>query len=52
MMHLAAAAQEWAKRVKPIGAFVFAGPTGVGKTELARAIAKQYFGSEDKIIRF
>ncbi|MDP3704142.1 MAG: AAA family ATPase, partial [Candidatus Omnitrophota bacterium] len=37
---------------KPIGAFIFDGPTGVGKTELARAIASQYFGDEGKMIRF
>jgi len=36
---------------KPIGSFVFLGPTGVGKTELARALAEAMFGSEDAIIR-
>ncbi|QGU00746.1 ATP-dependent Clp protease, ATP-binding subunit ClpC [Candidatus Syntrophocurvum alkaliphilum] len=36
---------------RPIGSFVFLGPTGVGKTELARALADAMFGSEDAIIR-
>ncbi|NLG33265.1 MAG: ATP-dependent Clp protease ATP-binding subunit, partial [Syntrophomonadaceae bacterium] len=36
---------------RPIGSFVFLGPTGVGKTELARALAEAMFGSEDSIIR-
>jgi len=35
----------------PIGAFIFVGPTGVGKTEMAKAIAAQYFGNEKQIIR-
>lgn len=35
----------------PIGAFVFLGPTGVGKTELVRALAEFMFGSEDTLIR-
>ena len=36
---------------RPIGSFVFAGPTGVGKTELAKALAEVLFGDEDAIIR-
>ncbi|AXY24570.1 ATP-dependent Clp protease ATP-binding subunit ClpC [Suicoccus acidiformans] len=36
---------------RPIGSFLFLGPTGVGKTELARAIASSLFGSEDNMIR-
>ncbi len=36
---------------KPIGTFIFLGPTGVGKTELARSLAKQMFDSEDALIR-
>ncbi len=35
---------------RPIGSFLFAGPTGVGKTELARALAASLFGSEDALI--
>ena len=36
---------------KPIGSFIFLGPTGVGKTELAKALAKYIFDSEDALIR-
>jgi ATP-dependent Clp protease ATP-binding subunit ClpC len=36
---------------RPIGSFVFLGPTGVGKTELARALAEAMFGDEDAMIR-
>ncbi|HET8709395.1 MAG TPA: AAA family ATPase [Candidatus Saccharimonadales bacterium] len=36
---------------RPIGSFLFLGPTGVGKTELAKAISATYFGSEDNMIR-
>ena len=35
----------------PIGSFIFLGPTGVGKTQLAKSLAKFLFGSEDKLIR-
>lgn len=37
---------------KPIGSFLFLGPTGVGKTETAKALAAVYFGSESAMIRF
>lgn len=36
---------------RPIGTFLFLGPTGVGKTELAKAVAATYFGEDSKIIR-
>ena len=36
---------------RPIGSFIFLGPTGVGKTELARALADALFGSEDAMVR-
>ncbi|MBC9875222.1 ATP-dependent Clp protease ATP-binding subunit [Macrococcoides bohemicum] len=36
---------------RPIGSFIFLGPTGVGKTELARALAEAMFGEEDAMIR-
>ena len=36
---------------RPIGSFIFLGPTGVGKTELARALAESLFDSEDNIVR-
>lgn len=36
---------------RPIGSFIFLGPTGVGKTELARALAEALFGEEDAMIR-
>ena len=35
----------------PVGSFIFLGPTGVGKTQLAKALAKYLFGSEDALIR-
>jgi ATP-dependent Clp protease ATP-binding subunit ClpA len=37
---------------RPIGSFLFLGPTGVGKTETTKALAETFFGSEDKILRF
>lgn len=37
---------------KPLGSFLFLGPTGVGKTETAKALAEIYFGSEDVMSRF
>ncbi|MDQ3492507.1 MAG: ATP-dependent Clp protease ATP-binding subunit [Chloroflexota bacterium] len=36
---------------RPIGSFIFLGPTGVGKTELAKAVAEFMFGSEDSLIK-
>jgi len=36
---------------KPIGSFIFLGPTGVGKTETVKALANHYFGSEEAMIR-
>jgi ATP-dependent Clp protease ATP-binding subunit ClpC len=36
---------------RPIGSFIFCGPTGVGKTELAKALAEAMFGSEDNMLR-
>jgi ATP-dependent Clp protease ATP-binding subunit ClpC len=38
-------------RKGPIGSFLFLGPTGVGKTETAKALSEIYFGSEEKMIR-
>ncbi len=38
--------------MRPVGSFVFLGPTGVGKTELARALASFLFGSDHALIRF
>ena len=37
---------------RPVGAFLFLGPTGVGKTELCRALAQVLFGSEEALLRF
>ena len=36
---------------RPIGTFMFLGPTGVGKTELSKALAAVYFGGEDRLVR-
>ena len=36
---------------RPIGSFVFLGPTGVGKTELARILAKEFFGSDEALVK-
>jgi len=38
-------------RKGPMGAFLFLGPTGVGKTETAKALAQVYFGSEERMVR-
>jgi ATP-dependent Clp protease ATP-binding subunit ClpC len=40
-----------ASKKRPMGTFLFLGPTGVGKTETAKALAQIYFGSEQKMIR-
>lgn len=36
---------------RPIASFIFAGPTGVGKSELAKTLASYYFGSEEAMVR-
>lgn len=40
------------KPTRPIGSFLFVGPTGVGKTELAKQLAYELFGSENSMVRF
>ncbi|MEV8388258.1 ATP-dependent Clp protease ATP-binding subunit, partial [Streptomyces chartreusis] len=37
---------------RPVGSFLFLGPTGVGKTELAKTLAEELFGEDDRMIRF
>jgi ATP-dependent Clp protease ATP-binding subunit ClpC len=41
-----------AKEERPIGSFLFLGPTGVGKTETAKVLARVYYGDESSILRF
>lgn len=41
-----------AAKNRPMGSFLFLGPTGVGKTETAKALAETYFGSEERMLRF
>lgn len=43
---------EISEKKRPIASFLFLGPTGVGKTETAKALAEIYFGSEEKVNRF
>lgn len=45
-------AAKLSRRGQPLGSFLFAGPTGVGKTELAKALAEELFDSESRIVRF
>ncbi len=40
------------KENRPLGSFLFLGPTGVGKTETAKVLSKVYYGSEDQMLRF
>ena len=40
------------RRNRPLGVFLFAGPTGVGKTELSKALSEQLFGDKNALIRF
>ena len=40
------------RKNRPIGSFIFAGPTGVGKTELSKALSRAMFGKDDALIRF
>ncbi|MFH0852042.1 MAG: ATP-dependent Clp protease ATP-binding subunit [bacterium] len=43
---------EVASKNRPMGSFLFLGPTGVGKTETAKALAEAYFGSDTRMLRF
>merc|ERR1711972_786390 len=45
-------AAKLSKKNQPIGSFLFAGPTGVGKTELAKALSAELFDSESHMVRF
>ena len=44
--------ENWVKSPnRPVASFIFAGPTGVGKSELAKSLSQFYFGSEDAMVR-
>ena len=44
-------AQDWPIPNRPVASFIFLGPTGVGKTELAKALASYLFDTEEAIVR-